>query len=337
MINLKEYINEGLFNDDNIDKMSRKLNNYIELELFSDSNFNYQVLGQFYPYAKNIVDNLNINGKFYENIPASFHLKGNKKHKARIYCNKNLEDLRYLINNNKELISVDFSNYVHPNNTINVNDAFIRCEQLKTVKFGKGLENVKIKNAARMFCLCKNLEEIDLYNLDFSECEDISQMFQHDFKLKTVNFGNAQFKNFNDFSSAFGYCESLENIDLTNFDFSKCKDISGLFMCCTKLKSLNLGQSKIRCKDFSNIFDRCKSLERLDLTNISFNKVKKVDYFYRFCAECSNLKELIMPQMKNEIYQNIIDSKWLDDCGNLEIIKTSDQKLDARILADLGK
>lgn len=81
----------------------------------------------------------------------------------------------------------------------------------------KGLDRLITKDItsyAGLFKNCKNLETIDLSNLDTSNANNFSMMFEG--------------------------CESLTDLDLSNFDTSKVTSVSNMFNGCSELKHIKV-------------------------------------------------------------------------------------------------
>ena len=97
---------------------------------------------------------------------------------------------------NKEIISSGVKTYIFPNGLNNV-----------TIKF-----DTLIKSSNSMFKALKNITEINLSNFDFSNVEDMCNMFEECSDLEKIVFGNINTSSLKYMSMVFYNCINLASL-----------------------------------------------------------------------------------------------------------------------------
>ena len=123
-----------------------------------------------------------------------------------------------------------------------------RCESYyEKIKSVQILNKIKLFTVYGWFYHCKNLTALlDFQNLDVSDCEDFSCLFQDCKSLTDISsLSTWNLSNGKDFSSMFNHCESLMNISaLANWNVFNGKDFCRMFAYCQSLKDISSFTSK---------------------------------------------------------------------------------------------
>lgn len=88
---------------------------------------------------------------------------------------------------------------------------------------------VKQTSCKRLFNALYYVQEIDLTNLDTSECTDMSQMFSGCVRLINIDGIGFDTSNVTDMQMMFYECKSLETVNLYSFDTSKVTNMQQMF------------------------------------------------------------------------------------------------------------
>ena len=185
--------------------------------------------------------------------------------------NSNLEDVNridFLFNNFLE--EIDITNLRNTNKIKQMQNLFKNINLKRII----GLENLKTDNCENMsfmFCLCKNLKDINVSNFNTENVKEMRSMFYFT-GIEEIDISNFNTKNCEYFEFFLAFCENLKKIiGLENLDFTNTKSYTGMF------KSL-----------------MTNNLKELNLSNIKFNKYDKYNYFTNLLPE--NIKKIILPK-----------------------------------------
>ena len=170
-------------------------------------------------------------------------------------------------------------------------------EKILINKSSKFINKIKVETREQLETIIlerynKNKSFIDLTDIDISELDDLSGVF--------------------DFLN-----NKVEVIDISGWDTSNVTNMSYMFNRCTKLKKIvgieNLDVSKLEKANF--MFDSCENLVELDLTNWNPISLQNAwSMFYR----CSNLK--FIKNIENWQLPNIKDVSYMFcDCAKLDV------------------
>ena len=105
----------------------------------------------------------------------------------------------------------------------------------------------------KMFYDCYLLKELNIYNFNTTNVEDMSSMFYG----CSAYFNTSNVKNMN---SMFRRCVSLRELNLSNFIFDKVKYMRNMFFSCVSLKNLNISNfntGSINSFKFDGMFSEC--------------------------------------------------------------------------------
>ena len=172
------------------------------------------------------------------------------------------------------------------------------------------------------FNYCSNLTSVNIPNVNMTNCDYSSGMFQSCKKLTTANISGMNLSNANQVSNMFGYCEKLQSANITNckfctnyngytrldyffencyelttitglntLDVSNINDLYRFFRNCRKLTTVegirNWNVSK--CERFYGMFDQCYLLTEIPIDNWYAPKCTDIGYL---CNECRSLKKI---------------------------------------------
>ena len=114
-----------------------------------------------------------------------------------------------------------------------------------------------IVNLSNLFYKCSNLIEVNFEHMDFTEVENMNEMFNE--------------------------CKILKEINLSEIT-TKVKSMSKMFLDCSNIKKINLCKfkSKNTIEDCTYMFQNCDNLEELDLTDFEISNHTNIDYMFDF-------------------------------------------------------
>jgi surface protein len=279
MRNFNRIIN-GLFDNDIKDKLSNKMGSYIEYKVQHLGNipFTHRLIpANTYIDKLNLISLITIDGEPLDSNIWYLGLSGNDIHTVRLYCS-GLESITIYFISNPNIISVDFSHY-NPEG-ISVLDTACFPRKLRHINFGDNFRNIKIQKLDSTFAGCEYIEEIDLSELDLSECRILNSVFNGCISLKKINFGdNVRTPKLEKMNCLFHCCESLKEINgLDKFYTGNVYDMGALFTCCG-LEYLDLNNFIFdKCTNCNQMFQECKNLEILKIKNFKF--MNKCTYIY---------------------------------------------------------
>ncbi len=255
---------------------------------------------------------------YYNNVEKKEKLEVNIKEKG-----KSITDLSYMLNNCKNVASVNFKNW--DNSKVTSMEAMFQLTNLN--KIPEELfrsQNPNLTNIKAMFCKCVNITGIpDLNKLFYTDnnIKDISMLFNGCKKLTIINGKSWNANNLTDMSYVFNRCEALKEIHLgkdisTNNVKSLCglfngctnlekipstvekwniqnvEDISIMFQGCNKIKKISIGNYNVsNVKDMSGLFSRCSNLNTINsFKNWSPNKVKEMIGMFNECKKLNTIE-----------------------------------------------
>ena len=128
--------------------------------------------------------------------------------------------------------------------------AFSDVEEATIPKIMIDTSNVTSMNG--MFYNCKNLETLDLSNLNTSNVTFINHMFSGCQSLVSLDLSNFDTSKVRNMNSMFENCTNLEILDLSNFDTSKVTKMSNMFNNCNNLKYIIINNPEVKFKCSSN-------------------------------------------------------------------------------------
>ena len=277
-------------------------------------------------FVKNNKDKLfvEINKENQKELSVYFHNKNNLQNLnvVLIENTKNrVTDLSYMLNNCKNLESVDFSNF----NTTNIQSMeamFQMCPLIQLPDSIIKFSSPDLVNIRAMFCKCLKLETIpELTNLfnKTNKIENISMLFNGCIKVqKIVSFEKWNAPSVKDMSYLFNRCKEIKDINFGKFNSVNINNMCGLFNCCEKLKTIT--QMKFETnnvEDMSLMFQGCESLEKIDeIHRFHTQNVKDMSGMFSKCHSLTSL-----PKLSGWTLSNVREIVGLfNECQNLTSI-----------------
>lgn len=98
---------------------------------------------------------------------------------------------------------------------------FADCELLNKIENIENLDTSNVESMSDMFNGCKELTSLNLANVDTSNVTNMVRVFSKCSKLVLQELINLDTSNVTDMTSMFYGCTSLEELDVSNFDVSK--------------------------------------------------------------------------------------------------------------------
>ena len=117
-------------------------------------------------------------------------------------------------------------------------------------------ENVDFSNTQNLYEMfyCQNsITEVDFSNYDFSNVTDMRYFLSHAQNLKKANFKGVKLGPNVNFAYFFAYCDNLEEVDFSGVDTSGVVNMDCMFYLDYKLSKVNVTEWTI--KDGNNLFD----------------------------------------------------------------------------------
>lgn len=128
---------------------------------------------------------------------------------------------------------------------------------------------------------------------DTSGVTKMRYMFANNKNLEEVNVSDLNTSNVNDMRNMFNNCNALTTLDVSGFDTSNVSIMNFMFQSCTSLTTLNLSGwdvSEVTIMNF--MFDDCTKLTTLNLSGWDFSKVTSASYMF---SGCSSLTTVLGP------------------------------------------
>ena len=217
------------------------------------------------------------------------------------------------------LTSLDLTNLISSNNTINMKDMFSNCYNLQYLNFSKS-SILKSNNMKNMFNKCSNLISLDLTNFDTSLVTNMNNMFHLCVSLKSINFNSFNTSSVRDMGEMFKCCHSLTSLNLSNFDVNQVTNFIKIFEHCNRLEYIDIYKFKesLIYLGSANMFYRttkdvkyCLNEENSEInnytrSNCSFNCYSNKDIYYFVIDNYTNCYEKCL----NYYYFDIQTNKY---------------------------
>lgn len=160
-------------------------------------------------------------------------------------------------------IEIDLS-ALQTNKVNNMLGMFAGCENLQTIKFGKGWDTSNVEIIAAMFSGCDSLTELDLSNWNTSKVTNMGETFSSCDGLTSLKISTWDTSNVTYMGEMFNGCKQLAELNVAKWNVSKTESFIGLFSGCSKLIELDLsGWVTSSVSDMTLMFWGCNSLEKI--------------------------------------------------------------------------
>jgi len=140
-----------------------------------------------------------------------------------------------------------------------------RRQEIKSVKF---VDKISPADCSGWFALTK-ITSFDGTNLDTSNADDFTTLFNECTSLVTVDLSSWNTGNVTSMDNMFSGCTNLTTLNLYGFDTSKVTTMVEMFSGCTSLTSLNLQWMRFTNDVFAyeNMLADCNSLRQVTVFN----------------------------------------------------------------------
>ena len=211
-----------------------------------------------------------------------------------IVFNEKILDMESFFGNIFNIESLDLSNF-DASNITTMRIMFNKCKKLKEIKGLDKLITNNVIDMEGMFQDCKELESLDLSNLDTSNVTYMGYFFNNCNNLKEIKGLNNFITNkVTEMQSMFKACYKLEYVDLSSFDTSNVTNMEYIFEECYKLKDIK-GLNELITKNVTTMegmFQLCTALKYLDLSNFDTSTVTNISYMFNKCTKLKEIKGL---------------------------------------------
>ncbi|BDR59619.1 BspA family leucine-rich repeat surface protein [Xylocopilactobacillus apicola] len=178
----------------------------------------------------------------------------------------------------------------------NSSNLFSGLSGLREIVGLDNLDTTNVDNMSGMFNGCYSLTDMDLSDFNTTNVTDMSKMFYGCGSLVDIDVSNFDTSNVTSMVSMFENCGNASIIDVSNFNTSKVRDMYGMFSGCASLSSIDVtGFNTARVRGMSKMFYRCALLSSIDVS--SFNTAK-VSSMYAMFSGCSTLENLSLKNFK---------------------------------------
>lgn len=165
-----------------------------------------------YPYSVD-TDNLNYVGYVDEN--------------AHIEVWKDADENYYIINPTN--IDIYFRD---------CNMLFYDYRNMKSLKWSQVCKTDNVSSTFEMFCMCRDLENLDLSSFNTENVTSMEGMFSSCLWLQNFDLRNFNTKNVTNMRNMFSACRSVANLDLSNFNTENVTNMFGMFELCESLTTI---------------------------------------------------------------------------------------------------
>lgn len=137
---------------------------------------------------------------------------------------------------------------------------YSRRQQVKKAEFGTPYKPTSL---AYTFAGLENMTEVDLTNLDSSECTDFSNMFYYCFKLQAIDATKIDVTNGVNFRGMFLDCWEIQVLDCSGWDTSNGENFQAMFYDCVELRTIYAKPTFVTPQDAymtNTMFSICQNL-----------------------------------------------------------------------------
>ena len=139
-----------------------------------------------------------------------------------------------------------------------------------------------------------NSTELDLTNLDVSEVDNFSELFNIIYQvrdnIKKIDISEWDMSKSTRYDYMFAFSKKLTEVDMSGILFSDNANMEGMFKSCPVLKYVIVDWDNVKPKKMKYMFEYCFLLE--NVSNIGDLDVTDVESFDHMFANCYPLKKL---------------------------------------------
>ena len=162
-----------------------------------------------------------------------------------------------------------------------------------------------------------NISFVYLSDIDVSELDDLSGIFEILNNLEVVDISGWDTSNVIYMNDMFLECENIKKIiGIENLDVSKLENATSMFSHCEKLVELDLTNwNPILLKNAWNMFSCCSNLKNIkNIENWQLPNIKDVAYMFYKCTKLDvDLSNWDLTKIKNSLKAGIIDDSGITE------------------------
>ena len=167
---------------------------------------------------------------------------------------------------------------------------FSNLIKLKTIQGLENLDTSQVNNMSEMFESCESLTNLDVSNFDTSQVTNMSGMFGVCLSLTNLDLSNFDTSQVTNMTQMFDLCLSLTDLDLSHWDTSRVTNMSDMFSHCEHLSSLDVSHfDTSQVTIMYNMFKECYSLTNLDLSHWDTSRVINMSWMFSNCTSLISL------------------------------------------------
>ena len=194
-----------------------------------------------------------------------------------------------------------------------------------------------LNSCQNMFNGINIIKEVDLTKFDFSNVNNMENMFRSCSNLIKVKFSNnIDTSSVSTMKGLFSSCTSLTTIDISKFKTQSLKVMEDMFASCSNLFSIDFSNFETSTvTNMRGIFFGCRNLRYLDLSSFSGNSVTYIPYVFSECISLIylNLNNFVLIHKESnhvDIFRNIRSSTkvCISDTETLNTLKKDGMTFD---------
>ena len=181
------------------------------------------------------------------------------------------------------------SAYINVTGLTDLSNMFYDCKNLEQVDLSD-LDTSNVTDMSYMFGLCSSLSSLDLSGFDTSSVTDMQGMFNKCNSLSSLDLSGFDTSSVTNMKWMFSGCGSLSSVDVSGFNTSKVTDMGGMFENCKSLSNVDVsGFDTSNVTSMYCMFDVCRSLGNVDVSGFNTSKVTDMSYMFEKCSSLSNI------------------------------------------------
>ena len=177
-------------------------------------------------------------------------------------------------------------------NVTNMENMFLDCKSLQSIKFGPNFSTAQVKSMGRMFSGCEALlsNGLDVTSFDTGNVEDMQGMFYYCNELTSLDVSKFDTKNVTNMQEMFWGCNALTSLDVAEFNTDKVTSMKAMFENCSKLTSLDVSNfNTANVTDMQNMFRDCQELTSLNVSKFTTSNVTNMSGMFSDCIKLTTL------------------------------------------------
>jgi len=145
-------------------------------------------------------------------------------------------------------------------------------------------------DSSYMFNNFKNILNIEITDLNTSECTNMMRMFVNCGMLTNLDMSNFNTNNVTDMGYLFSGCKSLKELNVRNFNTSKVTNMEFIFCDLSSITELDISNFDTgNVINMQYMFYGMSSLTNLDVRNLKTNKVTNMKHMFHSVSKVTKL------------------------------------------------